>query len=131
MEYYSKNDIEKCFVNSFDVFDTLLARKVLRPTDIFSIVEETYNIPNFKERRCIAQNNSNGTIENIYQKYGEIYNIDPYICKEIKELEVDYEKWYESNKNIEEAEVKVVGKTKKENKGEKNIVKVKIIKNKA
>ena len=51
--------------------------------------------------------------------------------KEIKELEVDYEKWYESNKNIEEAEVKVVGKTKKENKGEKNIVKVKIIKNKA
>ena len=47
-EYYSKNDIEKCFVNSFDVFDTLLARKVLRPTDIFSIVEETYNIPNFK-----------------------------------------------------------------------------------
>ena len=91
MEYYSKNDIEKCFVNSFDVFDTLLARKVLRPTDIFSIVEETYNIPNFKERRCIAQNNSNGTIENIYQKYGEIYNIDPYICKEIKELEIDTE----------------------------------------
>lgn len=53
-------------VNSFDIFDTLLARKVKNPTDIFDIIEIKYPYNNFKNLRIQAQNNSNQTIENIY-----------------------------------------------------------------
>lgn len=36
-------------VNSFDVFDTLIARNVKYPIDIFDIIEKTYPFPNFKK----------------------------------------------------------------------------------
>ena len=56
-------------VNSFDIFDTLLARTVQQPTDIFNIVEKTFPYYNFKQLRIQAQNNSNQTIDNIYYHF--------------------------------------------------------------
>lgn len=53
-------------VNSFDIFDTLLARTVQNPTDIFDIVEEKFPYSNFKSLRLTAQNNSNNTMDDIY-----------------------------------------------------------------
>ena len=56
-------------VNSFDIFDTLIARTVQNPTDIFDIIEATYPYKNYKMLRIQAQNNSNHTIENIYHNF--------------------------------------------------------------
>jgi hypothetical protein len=78
-------------VNSFDVFDTLLARKVLQPPDIFNIIERDYPFPNFYNYRCIAQNNSNGTFDDIYTKFREIFNIDPDTIEQLKEYEIQTE----------------------------------------
>ena len=63
-------------VNSFDIFDTLLARTVENPTDIFDIVEKTYSYPNFKNIRIQSQNQSNHTIESIYHNFKLKCNIE-------------------------------------------------------
>ncbi|NBQ69117.1 MAG: hypothetical protein EBU46_09900 [Nitrosomonadaceae bacterium] len=55
-------------VNSFDVFDTLLARDVAHPTDIFDLVEIEYPYPGFAAARVAAEKASNGTIADIYAK---------------------------------------------------------------
>jgi len=78
-------------VNSFDVFDTLLARKVLNPCDIFTIIEESYPYPNYRKQRCHAQVNANGTIEDTYVKFGSMYNVDKEICDKLKEFEIQTE----------------------------------------
>lgn len=56
-------------VNSFDIFDTLLARTVRDPTDIFDIIEKTLNYDNFKTLRLTAQWNSDQTMDSIYQQF--------------------------------------------------------------
>jgi hypothetical protein len=78
-------------VNSFDVFDTLLARKVLNPCDIFSIIEETYPYPNYRKQRSDAQCSSNGSIDDTYVKFGEMYNVDKETCDKLKEFEIQTE----------------------------------------
>lgn len=56
-----KNLVDKYDIISFDIFDTLLKRNVRHPHDIFSIVEQEYNIEsnfkisNFKENRIEAE----------------------------------------------------------------------------
>lgn len=40
---------------SFDIFDTLILRKVLNPTDVFTLVGTKLNIPNYKEIRIKAE----------------------------------------------------------------------------
>jgi len=56
-------------INSFDVFDTLLARTVPHPHDIFSIVGKTYPYPGFRTLRILAESKSNGTIADIYKQF--------------------------------------------------------------
>lgn len=65
-------------VVSFDIFDTLLKRNVLHPTDIFSIMEKKVSdtVPNFKRHRIDAEkkarlNNKAGEInlEDIYLSF--------------------------------------------------------------
>ena len=78
-------------VNSFDVFDTLLARKVIQPVDIFNIIERDYPFPNFYNYRCVAQGYSNGTFDDIYNKFSEIFNIDSETIEKLKEYEIQTE----------------------------------------
>ena len=78
-------------VNSFDVFDTLLARKVLNPCDIFSIIEYKFPYPNFRSKRGRAQCSSNGTIEDTYMKFKELYNETEEVCNKLKEFEIQTE----------------------------------------
>jgi hypothetical protein len=56
-------------VNSFDIFDTLLARKVQHPTDIFDIIEKKYPYHNFKNLRIHSESISDGTIDSIYSNF--------------------------------------------------------------
>ena len=47
-EYKSKaNRLSTIPIRSFDIFDTILARQVFNPTDIFALVEKRYPFPNF------------------------------------------------------------------------------------
>lgn len=42
-------------VISFDVFDTLLARRVVKPTDIFRYIESVHDLPGFHDARIQAE----------------------------------------------------------------------------
>ncbi len=86
---------------SFDVFDTLLFRNVVKPTDIFKIVEKKYFNLKHKyidfhdlriEAECKARENSNEediTLEEIYKQLEYIYNKDVEL---LKNLEIESEK---------------------------------------
>ena len=78
-------------VNSFDVFDTLLARRVQTPHDIFTIIETTFPFPNFKHYRCVAEYSSDGTFDRIYEKFRELTGCSQDICNRLKEFEVKTE----------------------------------------
>ena len=94
MHRINEFDAEFCNIpsmNSFDVFDTLLARKVSNPCDIFTIIEKTFPYPNFRHYRCYSQSISNGTFDDIYEKFKSIYNITDELCKSLKEFEIETE----------------------------------------
>lgn len=62
-----KKKIDESKVVSFDVFDTLLFRKVNEPEDIFDIVGNKFQIKNFRNLRTKQQYNA--SIE-VHEKYG-------------------------------------------------------------
>jgi len=78
-------------VNSFDIFDTLLARNVKDPTDIFLIVELTYPYPNFKNLRLTAQNNSNHLMDDIYNQFQTITGETNEVIQSLREFELKTE----------------------------------------
>jgi hypothetical protein len=78
-------------VHSFDIFDTLLARTVEHPTDIFDIIEKTYPYPNFKKIRLESQNQSNHTMDSIYHQFKLITNEPDTVLHKLREFEVQTE----------------------------------------
>lgn len=69
-----RNEIKKHDVISFDIFDTLIMRKTLLPTDVFEIVgqkaaQEGIVIENFKGLRMMAERESVVNHANIYDIY--------------------------------------------------------------
>ena len=87
-------------VISFDIFDTLLLRNVLRPEDIFRVVgryaDEKYGIDEFYDNRIIAEaearkkvKNHEANYEEIYQEIEKIYNKNVDGIKKY-ELEMEY-----------------------------------------
>ena len=94
--------IEKYDVISFDVFDTLLIRNVLAPTDIFklldSYVENKYNINGFYYVRINEEQNARQksnlediTLSDIYSSIEKHLNMP---CDDIKQKELELEKEY-------------------------------------
>lgn len=51
----AKSLIDRASVVSFDIFDTLLLRPYLRPTDLFLHLEKIYKVPQFCEKRIEAE----------------------------------------------------------------------------
>lgn len=89
-----KREIDEHDCISFDIFDTLLMRKVLRPEDVFDIVERIleargYKENNFKERRTNAESSlpNHSTIHQIYCEIGKLYHIPETVLTEWKRLE--------------------------------------------
>lgn len=75
------NQIDAYDAISFDLFDTLVMRKVLEPTDIFDIVERKIkkhgiHIHHFKKKRRTAEINAKGAdIFGIYKELQKIINV--------------------------------------------------------
>ena len=83
---------------SFDIFDTLLMRRTLRPDDVFEIVErclekQGYLENHFRERRMFAEKSLNGcpTLDRIYDEMGELYHIPKAILSSWETLELETE----------------------------------------
>ncbi len=76
---YYRNTLKKMIdehsIISFDIFDTLLMRKVLTPYDVFNFIIENWEI-NFSQIRIKAQNElSNDLSATIYEIYDKVKQI--------------------------------------------------------
>jgi len=78
-------------VKSFDIFDTILARTVRNPTDIFDIIEKLYPYPNFKSLRLEAQSISKQKIKDIYYNFKKITGEPDEIVEKIMNFELKVE----------------------------------------
>lgn len=94
-----KEQINEYDTISFDVFDTLLLRNVLSPTDLFELLneeaEKNYGIKSFSKERIDAERiarigklNSETTIDEIYETLENKYNQNLSQLKK-KELEIE------------------------------------------
>jgi hypothetical protein len=79
------------YVQSFDIFDTLLARTVKVPSDLFDIIEQKFPYPNFKQIRLLAEKNCNGTMDGIYSNIQQLTNEPKEIIQILREFELQIE----------------------------------------
>lgn len=87
-----KYEINNHKIISFDIFDTLLLRPYVKPTDVFLHIETLENKPNFFEIRQEAEtkarkthkNQEDITLDDIYNEIDDEY-------KYIKQIEIDLE----------------------------------------
>ena len=88
-----KNKIDRAEVISFDVFDTLLLRPYIEPTDLFDHLERLAEAPFFAVARRYAEKQAqrkNPQLEDI--TYDDIYNEMPPCFSSMKEKELQFEK---------------------------------------
>jgi hypothetical protein len=79
-------------MNSWDCFDTLIARRYFHPKTVFDEVGKIIGDPNFKEKRVLAEKQSNRTYSDIYKR---LPGIDPQI-----ELNIELEHCFPIAENI-------------------------------
>jgi FMN phosphatase YigB (HAD superfamily) len=84
-EQILKGKIDKSDIVSFDIFDTLLMRRVLYPRDIFALIEHKIG-DDFYKRRINAENElyHEGKHPTINDIYGRLGNVSPDIEVEIE-----------------------------------------------
>ena len=74
-------------VNSFDIFDTILARDVEHPQDIFSLIEDQYPFPHFRELRMLAESRADGSFDGIYRQIQSLVNLTEAETEALKQYE--------------------------------------------
>lgn len=90
--------IREAEVVSFDIFDTLLCRRVLRPVDVFRIMDEQISIEesSFYEERLKAEaalpTGSNYNLDDIYRQLQLNIGASDERIDELKRLEIETEK---------------------------------------
>lgn len=85
-------EIKKHEIISFDIFDTLLIRPYVKPTDLFLHIEKLYKIEGFYKNRIMAEKLARGkyidyeeiTLNQIYEEIDDKY-------KRFKEIEIELE----------------------------------------
>lgn len=97
-QIFAEIDNHMCI--SFDIFDTLLQRKVLVPEDVFGITEKRavaagISIEGFKDKRKLAQQElglTNPDIYDIYNNFHKIYGISEETLSVCRDIEIQVEK---------------------------------------
>ena len=100
--FFLQEQVDSHDVISFDVFDTLLMRRVLVPPDIFDLVEEELFSRfgrrfDFKARRieaehyCFHNISRYYTINDIYRRMNDVLGIPPEVLGSILDIELDME----------------------------------------
>ena len=87
-KHYRPNNYRMREIKSFDIFDTLIARTVENPIDIFDIVEKKFPYNNFKNLRLQAQNQSNHTMDSIYNEFKKLTNESDETLNNLREFEL-------------------------------------------
>lgn len=85
-------EIKKHDIISFDIFDTLLIRPYVKPTDLFLHIEKLYKIKGFYKNRIMAEKLARGkyidyediTLNQIYEEIDDKYKL-------FKEIEIELE----------------------------------------
>lgn len=84
-------------LKTWDIFDTLIARRCIFPVNVFKIIEQRLKISGFVQARMIAERNAelknfNYNLDDIYNELARIVtNATPKICTDLKNLECDTE----------------------------------------
>ena len=76
---------------SFDLFDTIIARKRITPDSIFDIIEPEFPFVNFKHYRIRAGNMTAGTIYDIYNTFKELTQCTDDIISKLIRFEIETE----------------------------------------
>ena len=89
--------IEKYDVISFDIFDTLLMRRVLYPEDVFALLEQTSGIENFSKARQEAERKlyregGQPALRDIYREVQKALLLDEVKVGELYRQEIETEK---------------------------------------
>jgi FMN phosphatase YigB (HAD superfamily) len=82
-------------MNSWDVFDTLLARKFIKPKTVFDEVARRIGDNSFKEKRVEAEKKTKGTEGDYWDIYKHLPEYDPQV-----ELDVEIEHNYPIMENL-------------------------------
>jgi hypothetical protein len=78
-------------VNSFDVFDTLIARRCVEPTDIFDLVALRTGVTDFKSVRIDAEKaviHTNYKFQDIYNEIQRVHGLDDEVIKILMDTEM-------------------------------------------
>ena len=87
-----KKDIKKAKIVSFDIFDTLLVRPYVKPTDLFLHMEKAFERPGFAEERRDAERRTrirHKELEDV--TFNMIYDEIDDEFKDMKQKEMDWE----------------------------------------
>lgn len=95
--------MDREIVRSFDVFDTLIGRLHTHPQSTFELVEKKFPFPNFIILRMQAEQNSKGTLDEIYERFGEMTGLRKEELEKLKqfELETEFSQIFPILKNIQ------------------------------
>lgn len=91
--------IQNYKVISFDIFDTLLVRPFIRPTDIFKYIEDEYCVQGFAEERVLAEKRARRNIGKNEVTLNDIYSCINDKFYSFKNIELETEEKF-LNKNI-------------------------------
>lgn len=89
--------LEKYKVISFDIFDTLITRKIYNPDDLFNLMEQKVTVKDFKNIRKQSEIEANEfykkdvNLDEIYQRMNTRFIHDDKTAEKIKQMEIDYE----------------------------------------
>jgi hypothetical protein len=78
-------------VNSYDIYDTIIARTMLDPTTIFDLIEKKTQIIDFKNIRMKAQAQNGQTLDTIYDRFKIITGFSDKQIEDLKEVEIQTE----------------------------------------
>ena len=82
-------------IRTWDIFDTLIARRCIFPQVIFYLVEETSHFKYFTSARIEAERNAakrgNYNFDDIYEEFQKLTNAPKDVCDNLKKLEADAE----------------------------------------
>lgn len=82
-------------LKTWDIFDTLIARRCVSPQAVFQIIEQISKIQGFTQARIIAEGNivkrGNYNFDDIYEEFQRLTNAPKSLCDTLKKLELDVE----------------------------------------
>lgn len=82
-------------LKTWDIFDTLIARRCIFPQGIFQIVEQISKAYGFVQARIVAEKNvssqGNYRLDDIYKEFQKLTGATKNICDALKKLECDVE----------------------------------------